>query len=147
MPRLEPTTRPAISHSRTSPVVALKSTTSELPLPSKSPWWARGTSVSVSVALLLPGTGSEAPAGTATAAVLLMLPTADGETVTISRKSTLEPTGRLTVWLMLPDPEAVQVAPPLGLQVQVAPSRVGGSVSVTTAPVMGSGPLLATVIR
>jgi hypothetical protein len=52
----------------------------------------------------------------------------------------------LTVLLMLPVPEAVQVPPPAPVQVQVAPVSVAGSVSATVAPVTDDGPELLAVI-
>ena len=56
-------------------------------------------------------------------------------------------TGRLAVWLMLPDPLAAQVPPPDPTQVQVTPVIVPGTVSVTAAPVTALGPPLdATIV-
>ena len=49
---------------------------------------------------------------------------------------TLAPAGRLTVSLMLPAPEAVQVPPPAPTQVQVQ-VRTAGKVSATVAPLAG----------
>ena len=60
---------------------------------------------------------------------------------------TLPPEGRLTVLLMLPEPLAVQVAPPLAEHVHVALLMPAGRVSVTDAPVALFGPaLLATMV-
>ncbi len=52
----------------------------------------------------------------------------------------MPPTGRLTVSLMLPEPDAVQVPPPAPTQVQVAPVSAAGKVSATVAPVAALGP-------
>jgi hypothetical protein len=103
-------------------------------------------SVSVSVALLLPGVGSVTPAGAATVAVLESVPVAAGEMVAETVKVTDPPTGRLTVSLMLPEPEAVAVPPPAPTAVQVTPVRDAGKVSATVAPVALLGPALDAVI-
>jgi hypothetical protein len=61
--------------------------------------------------------------------------------------TTLLPAGRSTVSTMLPDPVAVQVAPPEGAQLQVnpAPTNGMGSGSDTPTPTALEGPELATV--
>lgn len=56
------------------------------------------------------------------------------------------PDGRLTVLLMFPEPDAVQVPPPDPVQVHVAPEMDPGSVSATVAPVALLGPEFETVI-
>src|SRR6187455_1741749 len=57
------------------------------------------------------------------------------------------PAGRFTVWLMLPVPGVVQVAPPVAVQVHVAPVMTAGRLSVTVAPVTPTTPrLLATTV-
>ena len=58
---------------------------------------------------------------------------------------TLPPLGRLTVSLMLPEPDAVQVPPPAPTQVQVQVSEAG-KVSATVAPVALLGPALLAVM-
>jgi hypothetical protein len=102
------------------------------------------TSVSVSVALLLDGTGSATV--DVTEAVLLTDPVALAAIVQLAVNVVLPPAGRLTLLLMLPDPDAGQVAPPAPAQVQLQ-LRAAGSVSVTIAPLAALGPaLLATMV-
>src|SRR4029079_1869468 len=67
--------------------------------------------VSLSVAELLPGVGSVAPAGAAGVAVFDSVPVAAALIVQLAVKVTLPPDGRFTVWLMFPEPDAVQVPP------------------------------------
>lgn len=55
------------------------------------------------------------------------------------------PDGRLTVLLMFPAPEAVQVPPPAPTHVQVQVS-MAGNVSATVAPVTLLGPAFEAVI-
>src|SRR5579864_1779291 len=57
----------------------------------------------------------------------------------------LPPLGRLTVSLMLPEPEAVQVPPPAPTHVQVQVSDAGKE-SVTVAPAALLGPALEAVM-
>src|SRR6185295_1613760 len=102
-------------------------------------------SVSVSVAELLPGVGSVTPAGAATVAVLESVPVADGEIVQLAVYVTLPPAGRLTVSLMLPEPDAVQVPPPAPTQVHVQ-LRTAGKVSATEEPGALLGPELEPVM-
>ncbi len=47
---------------------------------------------------------------------------------------------------MLPEPEAVQLPPPVAAQVQVAPVRMAGKVSATVAPVTDKGPAFEATI-
>src|SRR5690242_17890221 len=104
---------------------------------------ACGASVSVSVALLLAELESEMLE--LTVAVLASVPVAEGLTRAETVYVTEPPVGRLTVLLMLPDPEAVQVPPPAPTQVQVA-VRLAGSVSATVAPEALLGPALLAVM-
>jgi hypothetical protein len=108
---------------------------------------ACGANVSVSVAELLAGVGSVTPPGTVTVAVLTRLPVAAALTVPVKVYVTLPPTGRFTVALMLPDPLAVQLAPPALTQVQVGLGIAAGTVSTTVAPVTALGPAFdATIV-
>jgi len=48
---------------------------------------------------------------------------------------------------MLPTPAGTQVAPPVPTHVHVTPSRLGGNVSLTVAPVTLLGPtFVATIV-
>src|SRR3954469_17462350 len=100
---------------------------------------ALAASVSLSVAELLPGVGSVTPAGADTVAVLLSVPVAAAETAQLAVYVTLPPAGRLTLLLMLPAPEAVQVPPPAPTHVQVQVNDAG-KVSATVAPEAVLGP-------
>ena len=106
---------------------------------------ADAAKVSLSVAELLPGVGSVTPAGAVTVAVLLSVPVAPALIVQLAVKVTLPPLGRLTVSLMLPDPEAVQVPPPAPAHVHVH-VRDAGNVSATVLPVALLGPAFDAVI-
>src|SRR3954463_16593360 len=101
--------------------------------------------VSLSVAELLPGVGSVTPAGAVTVAVLLTVPVAAAEMGQLAGEVTLPPAGRLTLPLMLPEPDAVQVPPPAPTQVQVQVSDAG-KVSATVAAVALLGPALEAVM-
>ena len=47
----------------------------------------------------------------------------------------------------MPEPEAVQLPPPVATQVQVTPVSVAGKVSATVAPVTAEGPaFVATMV-
>jgi hypothetical protein len=83
----------------------------------------------LSVALLLPALGSVTPPPTAAVAVLDNVPVAAASMVALAVKVTEPPAGRFTVSAMLPEPTAVQVAPPAPLHVQVTPVNVAGKVS------------------
>jgi hypothetical protein len=85
------------------------------------------------------------PAGGETVAVLLNVPVAEEERLATATYVTEAPTGRLTVSEMFPDPDGVQIPPPLPVQVHVA-VKEAGNVSVTLAPTAGSGPALAATI-
>ena len=100
-----------------------------------------GVSVSVSVALLLAGVGSVTLADVATVAVLTSVPVAAAEMLQLAVYVTLPVFGKLTVSLILPEPEAVHVPPfaPTHVQVQV---NVAGNVSETFDPGAALGPLL-----
>src|SRR3954465_1175718 len=102
-------------------------------------------SVSLSVAELLPGVGSVTPAGAVTVAVFESVPVAAAETEQLAVNVTLPPLGRLTLPLMLPEPDAVQVPPPAPTQVQVQVSEAG-KVSATVAAVALLGPALEAVM-
>src|SRR5262245_11080245 len=104
--------------------------------------------VSTSVALLSDGSRSTEPVEV-TEAVLLSVPDAAGSRMPLAVKVTVAPTGRLTVALMLPEPEDGQVPPPAAVQDQRTPVTEAGKLSVTVAPlapVTASGPALNTVI-
>lgn len=108
---------------------------------------ASGVRVVVSVALLLPELGSATPVPAITEAVLLSVPVAEAKMVALTVKVTEPPTGRLTIWLRLPEPEAVQEAPPLAEHVQVTAVRAAGKVSETSAAGALLGPSLeATMV-
>ena len=104
---------------------------------------ACGVRVSVSVALLLLLFGSNT--ALLIVAVLLRLPVAEALIVQLAVCVTDAPDGRLTELLILPLPDAVQVPPPAPTQVQVHVSDAG-KVSLTVAPVTGSGPALLAMI-
>src|SRR5215471_8860408 len=109
-----------------------------------APTWA-----SVSVAELLPGVGSVTPAGAVTVAVLTRLPVAPALMVSVTVKVTEPPTGRLTVSLMAPVPDAAPQVPPLvPAHVQLRAVTPVGSGSATVAPVTALGPvaLLTTTV-
>lgn len=102
---------------------------------------ACGVKVSLSVAALLAEDGSLTPAPTDTEAVFDNDPVAPGATTPATTNVVVPPTGRLTVALMLPTPvTAGQVAPPVVVQVHVAPERDAGNVSVIVEPGAADGP-------
>jgi len=102
---------------------------------------ACGVRVSLSVAALLADDGSVTPAPTDTDAVFDNDPVAPGPTTPPTTKVVVPPTGRLTVALMLPTPAtAGQVAPPVVVQLQVAPVSEVGNVSVIVEPGAADGP-------
>ena len=105
---------------------------------------ARGVSVSVSVAELLPGCGSATELDTV--AVLERVPVAAAEIVPVAVYVTEPPEGRLTVSLMLPEPDAVQVPPPAPTQVHETPVIAAGNMSATVAPVTPLGPAFDAVM-
>jgi hypothetical protein len=71
------------------------------------------TDVSESVAVLLARFGSITLTGTLTAAVFVSVPTAKVEVLAVAVYARLEPAGKFTVSLILPEPFAdPQVAPP-----------------------------------
>lgn len=96
--------------------------------------------VSMSVEELLPGVGSTTGGAATTVAVLLKVPVAAAESVPVAVNVTEPPTGKLTVALMLPEPDAEQVAPPAPTQVQVTPVIDAGKVSATIEPGALLGP-------
>ena len=106
---------------------------------------ADAAKVSLSVAELLPGVGSVTPPGAATVAVLLSVPVAAALIVQLAVYVVLPPAGRLTVSLMLPEPEAVHVPPPAPTHVHVH-VREAGNVSAAVAPVALLGPAFEAVI-
>jgi hypothetical protein len=102
---------------------------------------ACGVSVSLSVAVLLADDGSVMPDPTDTDAVFDNDPVAPAATTPVTVKVVVPPTGKPTVELMLPLPDAAgQVAPPAVAQVHVAPVRAAGNVSVTVEPGAADGP-------
>ena len=110
------------------------------------PRLACGVSVSVSVALLLLVFGSVTPPGAVTVAVFTRLPVALGEIAAETVKVTDPPDGRLTDWLILPEPDAVQVPPPAPTHVQFADVIAAGNVSVTFEPGALLGPAFEATI-
>jgi hypothetical protein len=75
--------------------------------------------VSTSVAELFDVVGSTTPAGAVAAAVLLIVPVAAALIAVVIENVAVAPTGRLTVVLIEPLPEAAaQPAPALGVHVQ-----------------------------
>ena len=96
--------------------------------------------MSVSVAELFPGVGSVVPTGAAIVAVFARDPTAVETIVPVAVNVAVPPTARSTDALMLPLPEAGQLEPGDGVQVQLTPARVAGNVSATVPPVIADGP-------
>jgi hypothetical protein len=107
---------------------------------------ADAVSVSVSVAELLPGTGSVTPPAAATVAVFDSEPVELAEIVPVAVNVTEPPAGRLTVWLMLPEPAPGQVPPPAPTHVQLTPVIAAGKVSATVDPGASLGPEFEAVI-
>ena len=105
---------------------------------------ADGAEVSVSVAELLPGVGSVVPLGTLTVAVFTRLPVRLEGTDTLIVYVIEPPDGMFTVWLMLPVPLAVPVAPPAKTAVQELMVVPDGALSATVAPTTLLGPALLT---
>jgi hypothetical protein len=105
-----------------------------------------GVNGSLSVALLLPGIGSVTPGGVPTVAVLVIVPSAAAATVAATVYVTLAPTGRLTVSLIDPLPDAAQLAPPVAEQVHVGDVNDAGMVSTTVAATTAEGPAFEAVI-
>jgi hypothetical protein len=103
--------------------------------------FACGVSVSVSVAVLLAGVGSVTVADAATVAVFTSEPVADGEMLQLAVYVILPVFGKLTVSLILPEPDAVQVPPfaPTQVHVQV---NAAGNASETFEPGAALGPEL-----
>jgi hypothetical protein len=105
------------------------------------PRFACGDNVSESVALLLAGVGSVTLAEVATLAVFTSEPVAEAEMLQLAVYVMLPVFGRLTVSLMLPEPEAVQVPPFAPTHVHVHVSAAGNA-SVTFEPGAALGPLV-----
>jgi len=106
---------------------------------------AEPDTVSVSVAELFPGVGSETD--DEIEAVFTTEPVALAETVQFAVNVTVPLTGRFTLALMLPVPDAGQFPPTVPKQLQVQLCSPAGKVSVTVAPVTLLGPaLLATMV-
>lgn len=103
-------------------------------------------SESVSVAELFVLVGSVMPVGAAMLAVFANVPLAPSLINPVSVKVAVPPTNKLTVVLMLPEPDAVQDEPDEATHVHVEPVIVAGNVSVTVAPVTGAGPVLVATI-
>lgn len=103
-------------------------------------------SASESVAELFELFGSVVPAGAVTVAVLMRFPVAPAAMFAVRLYVAVPPLSRVTVSLMLPDPDAVQLEPAVAEQVHVAPDNAGGSVSLTVAPTAVDGPLLEATI-
>ena len=102
--------------------------------------------VSVSVAELFPGVGSVTPPGTLTVAVFDNEPVALDEMLAVRVYVAVPPTGRFTVSLILPVPEAAHDAPLDATHDQVAPLSALGNVSDTVAPVTADGPAFEATI-
>ena len=108
---------------------------------------ADGVRVSLSVAELSPATGSVMPAAGAAVAVLASVPVVAGPIAVTTVKVAVVPTGRPTVVLIDPLPDAVvQLAPALGAQLHEANVAPAGWASVTIVTGALDGPLLATVM-
>jgi hypothetical protein len=100
---------------------------------------AVGVSVSVSVAWLLPA-ASVVPVGARIVAVLLRVPVAVGTTVAVIVYVAVPLVSKSMVSTMLPVPDVVQVEPAVATQVQFAPVKVAGRLSVNVAPTTADGP-------
>jgi hypothetical protein len=98
----------------------------------------------MSVAALLPALVSVTPTGTATLAVLVNVPVAAAAIEALTENVTEAPTGRSTVLLIEPLPDAGQVPPPEPEHVHVIELTPAGIASVTDAPVTLDGPALET---
>ena len=107
---------------------------------------AVGFSVSVSVAVLLPDAGSVTPAPTDAVAVLVSEPVAPAATVALTVKVAVLPTGRSTLALMLPLPDAGHAAPPVVEHVHVASVSVAGKLSLTFEAGAADGPAFETTM-
>ena len=83
-----------------------------------------------------------------TVAVLTRLPVASAATVPVTRYVIVEPFGMSTVSAIGPadGPTVLPVAPPVAVEVNVAPVSSAGNVSDTDAAVTSDGPLLVTVM-
>ncbi len=97
------------------------------------------------MAVLFDGVGSVYPPPNVTVAVLTIFPVAEPETVAETMYVTVALAGMETVSLMVPEPDALQVAPPVPEQVQVTLFKSAGIVSDKT-PLAIIFPLLVTVI-
>jgi hypothetical protein len=73
-------------------------------------------------------------------------PVAPAASVAVMEKVVLAPTGRSTVALMLPVPDAGHVAPPADVHVHVAPLSAAASTSVTLEEGAAEGPLFVATI-
>jgi hypothetical protein len=102
---------------------------------------ACGDSVSVSVPVLLPGVGSLTVADGATVATFTSVPVAVAEMLQLAVYVTLPVFGRLTVSLILPEPDAVHVPPFAPTHVHVHVNEAG-NVSDTFEPGAALGPVL-----
>ena len=102
--------------------------------------------MSTSVAELFAAFVSVTPSGAATAAVLDNVPVEPAEIAAVTENVTDAPTGRSTVALIAPLPEAGHVPPPPPAHVQVIDVTPAGSASVTDAPVAVDGPVLVATI-
>ena len=104
--------------------------------------------VSVSDAELFAGKGSITVAGAVTVATFVVEIATPLVTEAVKAYVTLEPASRLTVLsLMLPAPDAAQLAPEPAVQVHVGVSSSAGMTSATVAPVTLAGPRLVTVME
>jgi hypothetical protein len=107
---------------------------------------AAADSVSVSVDELFAGVGSVADPPTATDAVFAKVPVADAEILAVNVYVAVPPTGRFTVSIMFPVPEAAHEAPLEAAHVHVAPLSALGNVSDTVAPIAADGPAFEATI-
>ena len=105
---------------------------------------ARGVSVSTSVAELFAAFVSVTPSGAETAAVLLSVPVAPAAMAVVTVKVAEAPTGRSTLLLIDPLPDAGHTAPPVVAHVHVIVDTPAGIASVTDAPSTLAGPELVT---
>jgi hypothetical protein len=103
--------------------------------------------VLVSVAELFPAVGSVTVAGGVTVAVFASVPVAVDDNVAVNVYVAVPLTGRVTVSLIEPVPDATHVAPADATQVHDAPLSEAGNVSATAIPVTAEGPLFeATMV-
>ena len=95
---------------------------------------------------MLAGVGSVRPDGAVIVAVFAREPVAEASTVAERVYVAVDPTARLMVSLIEPEPDAAHVAPAVAVQVQVAEVKEDDNVSATTTPTAAEGPTLEATI-